>query len=284
MEPTTTTAFRSVSPTLRINYDSRPIMEIVALVAAKAGFHVGAVVGILFDLCCITRTTMIRMNQVHCHSDGQPFSAPAYTRDVFDTAHILHFDRAAGERLTRTSRLLRHDGSAHASDSDTSMSDSPRTQPHDGDGSDDGSAADSDAPVPASRPDDGGNNDAGGATRNDAGGDEDRSSGGGRRDGGHGGDDDDGGDDGNDDDGSDDDDEDDDDEDDDGDDNDDNDIDSSDYRTLAIGEQIRVVIKRDTAIARDFRFYPEDRSVTVTYLWKKTKASYEQRLREDQLG
>ena len=93
-EPTTTTKFRSVSPTLRIDYDSRPIMDIVALVAAKAGFHVDAVVGILFDPCCITRTTMTRMNRCHRYSDGQPFSARAYTRDVFDTAHILHFDYA----------------------------------------------------------------------------------------------------------------------------------------------------------------------------------------------
>ena len=107
MEPTTNTKSRSVSPTLCINYDSRPIMGIiVALVAAKAGFHVGAVVGILFDPCCITRTTMTRMNRVHRNPDGQPFSAPAYTRDVFDTAHILHFDYAVGQRLARTSQLL----------------------------------------------------------------------------------------------------------------------------------------------------------------------------------
>ena len=54
-------------------------MEIVALVAAKAEFHVGTVVGILFDPCCITRATMTRMNHVHRHSDGQPFSANAHT-------------------------------------------------------------------------------------------------------------------------------------------------------------------------------------------------------------
>ena len=93
-EPTTNTKFRSVSPTLNIDYDSRPIMGIVAIVAAKAGFHVDAVVGILFNPCCITRTTMTRMNRNHRYSNGQPFSAPAYTHDVFDTAHILHFDYA----------------------------------------------------------------------------------------------------------------------------------------------------------------------------------------------
>ena len=116
-EPTTNTKFRSVSPTLNIDYDSRPIMGIVALVAAKAGFHVGAVVGILFDPCCITRTTMTRMNHNHRYSDGQPFSAPAYTRDVFDTAHILHFDYAVGQRLARTARASDSDSD---SDSDSS--------------------------------------------------------------------------------------------------------------------------------------------------------------------
>ena len=93
-----------------------------------------------------------------------------------------------------------------------------------------------------------------------------RSSGGDHRDGGHGGDGDDGGDDGNDDDGSDDDDNDDDDKDDDDGGNDDDDINNSGYCTLAISEQIRVIIERDTVIARVFRFHPEDRSVTVKCL------------------
>ena len=49
----TATAFRTVSPTLCIDYDSRPIMEIVELVAIRAGFHIDVVDGILFDPCCI---------------------------------------------------------------------------------------------------------------------------------------------------------------------------------------------------------------------------------------
>ena len=172
MEPTTNTKSRSVSPTLCINYDSRPIMGIiVALVAAKAGFHVGAVVGILFDPCCITRTTMTRMNRVHRNPDGQPFSAPAYTRDVFDTAHILHFDYAVGQRLARTSQLPHLGNPAHASDSDSDSSTSEAIDWGDDDGA---SAADSDVPIAPSHPAEGGSNGA----------DDDRSS----NDGSHGGD------------------------------------------------------------------------------------------------
>ena len=140
-EPSTNTKFRSVSPTLNIDYDSRPIMGVVALVAAKVGLHVDAVVGILFDPCCITRTTMTRMNHNHRYSDGQPFSAPAYTRDVFDTVHILHFDFAVGQRLART---------ASASDSDSdSDSDSSERESHNSaaSGDDDHASAAGTAPI-----------------------------------------------------------------------------------------------------------------------------------------
>ena len=56
--------------------------------------------------------------------------------------------------------------------------------------------------------------------------------------------------------------------------NDDEDLGSSGYRTLAIGDQIRVIISRNIVIAWVTGFCPEDRSVAVSYLWKTSKTRF----------
>ena len=232
---------------------------------------------------------MTRMNRCHRYSDGQPFSARAYTRDVFDTAHILHFDYAVGQRLARTARASDSDSDSDSDSSATEHVSPGATQPagsgnsasndhsdHDGDRGDDHARGSH-----GSSGDDGdggdGNNDEVTATMmimmmriaaawrwpDDEGS-------GGDGDGGDGSNDDD--------------DDDDDDGDDDGDHDDGDDDHDHGFRTLTVGDQIHIAIKRVPLTATVVQLHPEDRTVTVSYRWGKGNKLYHDRLFEEQLG
>ena len=103
---TVTTNFRSVNPTLCTNYDTHPcIVHVVQLAARRAGFHPDAVVGVLFDPCCVTRSPITNMNRLHRYPSGQPFPAPdgdeAQQRDDRDALHIANLDCYSVQRDTR---------------------------------------------------------------------------------------------------------------------------------------------------------------------------------------
>ena len=96
----TTTSFRSVSPTLVIDYDSQPIMATVRDAAHRAGFNTNAVIAIFFDPCCKTRSSLARH---HCrYPSGCPLPGPAGEiaryRDLNDAHHLNDLDEAASQR------------------------------------------------------------------------------------------------------------------------------------------------------------------------------------------
>ena len=102
-ERTVTTNFRTVRPTVVLDYDSRDsILRVVALAARRAGYHPDAVVGILFDPCCVTRTPMTNMNHKHRYPTGQPLPSPegdeAQERDDRDAVHIADLDHSSVRR------------------------------------------------------------------------------------------------------------------------------------------------------------------------------------------
>ena len=104
-ERSVTNNFRTVRPTVVADYDSyASITEVVALAARRAGFHPDAVVGILFDPCCVTRTPMTNMNRKHRYPSGQPLPSPdgdeAQTRDDRDAYHIADLDQLSVRRDT----------------------------------------------------------------------------------------------------------------------------------------------------------------------------------------
>ena len=208
-------------------------------------------------------------------------------RDDRDAFHIADLDCYSVQRDARIAARTCANRSVSAADvvgeSDVDRSSDSEDQAVDSaveesdasasDHDDDASAAD-DVPIAPSHPAEGSSNGA----------DEDRSS----NDGGHGGDDTHGGDGGNgdDDDGDDDDDDNDDDDGDDDEDSDDNVGEDHDhgFRLLAVGDQTHVAIKRVPVTATVVRLHPEDRTVTVSYRWKKNKAIWHERLLEEQLG
>ena len=102
-EHTVTTNFRTVEPTVVVDYDSySSIMQVVALAARRAGYHPDAVVGTLFDPCCITRTPMTNINRKHRHPSGQPLPSPdgdeAQARDDRGAFHIADLDHRSVRR------------------------------------------------------------------------------------------------------------------------------------------------------------------------------------------
>ena len=102
-ERSVTNNFRTVRPTVITDYDSyASITEVVALAARRAGFHPDAVVGVLFDPCCVTRTPMTNMNRKHRYPSGQPLPSPdgdeAQTRDDRDAYHIADLDQLSVRR------------------------------------------------------------------------------------------------------------------------------------------------------------------------------------------
>ena len=173
-ERSVTNNFRTVRPTVVVDYDSyASITEVVALAARRAGFHPDAAVGILFDPCCVTRTPMTNMNRKHRYPSGQPLPSPdgdeAQTRDDRDAYHIADLDHCSVRRDTLISDSLGRRGALPGNlpddddDGDSSDGDDPDTDANADAGNDptfgganapegaaDFAAADSDASSPAS--------------------------------------------------------------------------------------------------------------------------------------
>ena len=102
-------------------------MHVVELAARRAGFHPDAVVGILFDPCCVTRSPITNMNRLHRFPTGQPLPAPdgdeAQERDDRDAFHISDLDCYSAQRDARIAARQAVDNAAGESDASTSDDD-----------------------------------------------------------------------------------------------------------------------------------------------------------------